>query len=94
LPAKIRLTVRDSSNARAISTVTTIHVQSPAKGDCKQQPSAQQPNGQQANGQQPNAQLANAQPQDKNCDDATAPVNAQGGPQQSNPSATSQGSRS
>jgi general secretion pathway protein J len=36
LPAKIRLTVRDSSNARAISTVTTIHVQSLAQGDCKQ----------------------------------------------------------
>jgi general secretion pathway protein J len=36
LPAKIRLTVRDSSNARAISTVTTIHVQSSAQGDCKQ----------------------------------------------------------
>jgi general secretion pathway protein J len=36
LPAKIRLTVRDSSNARTISTVTTIHVQSLAQGDCKQ----------------------------------------------------------
>jgi general secretion pathway protein J len=36
LPAKIRLTVRDSSNARAISTVTTIHVQSLAQGECKQ----------------------------------------------------------
>jgi general secretion pathway protein J len=36
LPAKIRLTVRDSSNARAISTVTSIHVQASAQGDCKQ----------------------------------------------------------
>jgi general secretion pathway protein J len=35
LPAKIRLTVRDSSNARAISTVATIHVQSLAQGECK-----------------------------------------------------------
>jgi general secretion pathway protein J len=35
LPAKIRLTVRDSSNARTISTVTTIHVQSLAQGECK-----------------------------------------------------------
>jgi general secretion pathway protein J len=36
LPAKIRLTVRDSSNGRAISTVTTIHVQSLAQGECRQ----------------------------------------------------------
>jgi general secretion pathway protein J len=36
LPAKIRLTVRDSSSARAISTVATIHVQSLAQGECKQ----------------------------------------------------------
>jgi general secretion pathway protein J len=36
LPVKIRLTVRDSSNGRAISTVTTIHVQSLAQGECKQ----------------------------------------------------------
>ena len=35
LPTRIRLTVRDSSNARAISTVTSIHVQSLAQGDCK-----------------------------------------------------------
>ena len=37
LPAKIKLTVRDTSNARAISTVASIHVQSPAQGDCKKQ---------------------------------------------------------
>ena len=36
LPAKIRLTVRDTSNARAISTVASVHVQSLAQGDCKQ----------------------------------------------------------
>src|ERR1700728_1010963 len=36
LPAKVRLTVRDASNARAISTVASIHVQSSAQGDCKQ----------------------------------------------------------
>lgn len=36
LPSRVRLTVRDSSNGRAISTVTTIHVQSSAKGECKQ----------------------------------------------------------
>jgi general secretion pathway protein J len=29
LPSRIKLTVRDSSNGRAISTVTSIHVQSP-----------------------------------------------------------------
>jgi general secretion pathway protein J len=36
LPAKIRLTVRDSSNGRAISTVAVIHVQASPQGDCKQ----------------------------------------------------------
>lgn len=36
LPAKVKLTVRDSSNGRAISTVATIHVQSLARGDCQQ----------------------------------------------------------
>ncbi|HET7886505.1 MAG TPA: prepilin-type N-terminal cleavage/methylation domain-containing protein [Bradyrhizobium sp.] len=35
LPAKVRLTVRDSSNGSAISTVATVHVQSSAQGDCK-----------------------------------------------------------
>jgi len=35
LPAKVRLTVRDSSNGRAISTVANIHVQSSAQGDCQ-----------------------------------------------------------
>ena len=36
LPARIKLTVRDTSNARAISTVASIRVQSSAQGDCKQ----------------------------------------------------------
>jgi general secretion pathway protein J len=33
LPSRIKLTVRDSSNGRAISTVTSIHVQSPPHDD-------------------------------------------------------------
>jgi len=33
LPSRIKLTVRDSSNGRAISTVTSIHVQSPPQDD-------------------------------------------------------------
>jgi general secretion pathway protein J len=38
LPARIRLTVRDASTERvvAVSTVTPVHVQSPAIGDCTQ----------------------------------------------------------
>jgi general secretion pathway protein J len=91
LPAKVRLTVREASSGRVLtlSTVATIHVQASAQGDCKQtQPNGQQANGQQANGQQ-NGQQAGQ------CDDiAGAPANAQGGPQQSNPSATAQGNRS
>jgi general secretion pathway protein J len=81
LPAKVRLTVRDASSGRVLtlSTVATIHVQSSVQGDCKQaQPSGQQPNGQRRVGQ---------------CDD-DPPTNAQGGPQQSNSSATAQGNRS
>jgi general secretion pathway protein J len=35
LPSRVRLTVRDSSNGRAISTVAVIHVQGSAQGDCK-----------------------------------------------------------
>jgi general secretion pathway protein J len=35
LPAKIRVTVRDTNSTRAISTVASIHVQSSAQGDCK-----------------------------------------------------------
>ena len=33
LPSRIKFTVRDSSNGRAISTVTSIHVQSPPQDD-------------------------------------------------------------
>jgi general secretion pathway protein J len=33
LPSRIKLTVRDSSNGRGISTVTSIHVQSPPQDD-------------------------------------------------------------
>ena len=90
LPAKVRLTVRDASSGRVltISTVATIHVQSSAQGDCKQsQPSGQQP----TNGQQQAAQQQAAQ----GCgDNAGAPANAQGGPQQSSPSASAQSGRS
>jgi len=100
LPAKIKLTVRDTSSAGApsISTVTTIHVQSSAKDDCKpsQQPAnGQQPNGQQANGLQANGQQANALSQNAACDDTSgAPANSQGGAQSSSPSGTTQGNRS
>jgi general secretion pathway protein J len=84
LPAKIRLTVRDASSGRVLtlSTVATVHVQAPAQGDCKPRQSngQQQPNGQQQAG--------------KCDDDAGAPANAQGSPQQSNPSASAQGGRS
>jgi general secretion pathway protein J len=57
LPAKIRLTVRDSSNGRAISTVATIHVQTLAQGECKQADGKCDDNGQPANqsGQQANS---------------------------------------
>jgi general secretion pathway protein J len=60
LPAKIRLTVRDSSNGRAVSTVTTIHVQTLAQGECKQADGKCNDNGQPANqsGQQANSPAA------------------------------------
>lgn len=93
LPAKIRLTIRDTSSrgSPTISTVTTVHVQSLAKADCKPLQSA---NGRQQSGQETNAQQAGAPPQDA-CDDASgAPANGQGGVQSSSPSGTAQGSRS
>jgi general secretion pathway protein J len=84
LPAKVRLTVRDASSGRLLSTVATIHVQSSAQGDCKPPQPNGQPNGQQQNGPQKVGQ----------CDDAAgAPANAQGSPQ-SNPSASAQSNRS
>ena len=94
LPAKVRLTVRDASSGRVLtlSTVATIHVQSSVQGDCEQA----QPNGQQPpNGQRQSGQQQAGQQQAGQCDDgASAPANTQGGPQQSNPSAMAQGSRS
>jgi len=75
LPAKVRLTVRDTSSERVptISTVASIHVQSSAQGDCKAR----------TNALQPNVQQARAQGQDGGCDnDSGAPANAQGGSQQ------------
>jgi general secretion pathway protein J len=80
LPTKIRLTVRDTSSERVptISTVTSIHIQSSAQGDCKEAANGQQPSGQQPNGQQ-----ASAQQLGSGCDDnGGAPANAQGGSQQ------------
>lgn len=88
LPAKVRLTVEDASSGRVltISTVASIHVQSPAQGGCEQP----QPSGQQQNGQQQNAPS-----QVGECDDTGgAPANAQGNSQQSGPPAVAQGNRS
>lgn len=88
LPAKVRLTVEDASSGRVltISTVASIHVQSPAQGGCEQP----QPSGQQQNGQQQNEPS-----QVGECDDTGgAPANAQGNSQQSGPPAVAQGNRS
>jgi general secretion pathway protein J len=66
LPAKVRLTVRDSSNARAISTVASIHVQSLAQGECKQASgkcddnAPANPSGQQANSPSASQQVGSA----------------------------------
>lgn len=72
LPVKIRLTVRDAASERvlAISTVTPVHVQSPAGGDCTQPdgkcdgnpatPGAPQ-NAAQQNGAQANAPASSQQ---------------------------------
>ena len=89
LPARVRLTVRDASSARApsISTVATIHVQSSAKDDCTPASNGQQANGQQPGAQQSSGQQASAQQPGAGCDDAAAPANAQGG----SSSRTSQG---
>jgi general secretion pathway protein J len=88
LPAKVRLTVRDASSGRVLtlSTVATIHVQSPAQGDCK----PPQPNGQ----QQQNGQRQSGQQQVGQCDDGVgAPANVPGN-SSSNPSASAQSNRS
>jgi len=98
LPAKVRLTVRDTSIAGApsLSTVAIIHVQSSAKGDCKPQANGQQANGQPQSGvQQSNGQQASVQPQSGSCDDSgSVPANGQGSSQQGSPSTTAQGTRS
>jgi general secretion pathway protein J len=60
LPAKIRLTVRDASSGRVltISTVTPIHVQSSAQGDCEQADGKCDDNGAAQTGAQGNGQQA------------------------------------
>jgi general secretion pathway protein J len=60
LPAKVRLTVHDASSGRVltISTVTSIHVQSSAQGDCKQSNGTCDDNGATQTGAQGNAQQA------------------------------------
>ena len=62
LPAKVRLTVRDSSNGRAISTVATIHVQTLAQGECKQADGKLSDGKCDDNGQAASGQPANSSP--------------------------------
>jgi general secretion pathway protein J len=57
LPSRIKLTVRDSSNGRAISTVTSIHVQSPPQDDGNASVPSNQNGAPQANSSNP-SQLA------------------------------------
>jgi general secretion pathway protein J len=56
LPAKIRLTVRDVSNGRAISTVTSIHVQSSPQDDGNAGAPVNQSGAPQANSSNPSQQ--------------------------------------
>jgi general secretion pathway protein J len=56
LPSKIRLTVRDSSNGRAISTVTSIHVQSSSQDDDNAGVQGNQSGAPQANSSNPSQQ--------------------------------------
>ena len=53
LPSRIKLTVRDSSNGRAISTVTSIHVQSSTQDDSNASVSGNQNGAPQANSSNP-----------------------------------------
>ena len=53
LPSRIKLTVRDSSNGRAISTVTSIHVQSPPQDDVNASVPGNQNGAPQANSSNP-----------------------------------------
>jgi general secretion pathway protein J len=61
LPAKIRLTVRDESSARAISTVTSVHVQSSSQGDGSDGAPANQSGAPQANSSGPSQQAGAGQ---------------------------------
>jgi general secretion pathway protein J len=79
LPAAIQLTVRDAASERilSISTVTPVHVQSPAQGDC-----AQPDGGCDAKPGAPNnPQASQGNPQ----------ANAPGSPQQTGNAATGRG---
>jgi general secretion pathway protein J len=61
LPAKIRLTVRDASIGSAISTITSIHVQSSPQGDGNAAAPANQSGAQQANSSGPSQQAGAGQ---------------------------------
>jgi general secretion pathway protein J len=61
LPAKIRLTVRDASIGSAISTITSIHVQSSPQGDGNAAAPANQSAAQQANSSGPSQQAGAGQ---------------------------------
>lgn len=69
LPAKIRLTVRDTASDRVLTTVTPVHVQSSAEGDCAQpdgkcdgstDPAASSQNGAPGNAAAPSQQAGSA----------------------------------
>jgi len=98
LPARVRLTVRDTSSERApsLSTVAVIHVQESANGDCKASGSEPQASNQQSGGQQSNGQQqASAQPQSSDCDDdSAAPADSQPASPSSGSAAPSQSGRS
>ncbi len=61
LPTRIRLTVRDASSGSAISTVTSIHVQSSPQGDGNVAAPANQNGAPQANSSGPSQQAGAAQ---------------------------------
>jgi general secretion pathway protein J len=58
LPSRIKLTVRDSSNGRAISTVTSIHVQSSSQDDGNASVPGNQNSAPQANSSNPSQPAA------------------------------------
>lgn len=88
LPAAVRLTVRDAASERilSISTVTPIHVQSPAQGDCVQ------PDGG-CDGKPgiPNNPQGNSQGNAQSNSQGTSPANSQAGSQQTGNATTGQG---